>query len=37
MIPRPELKRIKDDMIDKYLPAKADEEAPAEAEEESAE
>ena len=25
MIPRSELKRIKDDMIDKYLPAKADE------------
>ena len=38
MIPRNEIKRIKDDMIDKYLPAKADDdETPAAAEEESAE
>ena len=38
MIPRNELKRIKDDMIDKYLPAKDDgEDASAEAQEESAE
>jgi hypothetical protein len=38
MIPRGELKRIKDDMIEKYLPVKADgDEALAAAEEESAE